>query len=78
MRREVANADTVLSVLRQAEARRVVATTNANLESSRGHGIYDIFITRLAGGVQTSSVLRLVDLAGSEQVCLHHPRLPST
>ncbi|KAK5945533.1 kinesin-like nuclear fusion protein [Knufia obscura] len=64
------NKDQVESLLSQAMARRSVAATKANEQSSRSHSV---FILKLVGrnsvtGKESKGTLNLVDLAGSERI----------
>lgn len=59
-----------LEVMRQGAARRMVAVTNMNDNSSRSHGVVLLELTQkdLEKGGSKTAKLYLVDLAGSEKV----------
>ena len=67
---DVANVTHLHELMEQGSARRAVAETMMNSESSRSHLVSTILIesTNLASGDVTTGKLTLVDLAGSERV----------
>lgn len=68
--RSASTANEVMQIFAEGSARRKVASTQMNAESSRSHLICSLVtnITSKRSGKKTSGKLTLVDLAGSERV----------
>ena len=68
---EVANSGGLMAVVAAAEARRAVASTAMNSQSSRAHTICRFTLTTTgAAGERRQSVFQIIDLAGSERCSL--------
>ncbi len=67
IRKSVKNEVEVLALLSQGTKNRQVRGTNMNINSSRSHAVFTIYLRIVQTGTQIrESVINLVDLAGSE------------
>ena len=67
----VADSDELMTLVQAAEARRAVASTAMNTQSSRAHTVCRFTLTSSStAGEERQSVFQLIDLAGSERSSL--------